>query len=65
MMMYVLADGQNIFKVTHSKQFFLRLSELFDERRQKDHGSVHLTQKSNQHCPIFCQQRTNKARNGL
>lgn len=26
-------------------QFFLRLSELFDERRQKDHGSIYLTQK--------------------
>ncbi|KAE9369451.1 signal recognition particle, SRP9/SRP14 subunit [Stipitochalara longipes BDJ] len=26
-------------------EFFLRLSELFDERRQKDHGSIHLTQK--------------------
>ncbi|KAF8866066.1 signal recognition particle 14kD protein [Acephala macrosclerotiorum] len=25
--------------------FFLHLSELFDERRQKDHGSVFLTQK--------------------
>jgi len=25
--------------------FFLRLSELFDERRQKDHGSIYLTQK--------------------
>ncbi|KUJ10612.1 signal recognition particle, SRP9/SRP14 subunit [Mollisia scopiformis] len=25
--------------------FFLRLSELFDERRQKNHGSIHLTQK--------------------
>ncbi|PMD42575.1 signal recognition particle, SRP9/SRP14 subunit [Hyaloscypha variabilis F] len=25
--------------------FFLRLSELFDERRRKDHGSIHLTQK--------------------
>jgi len=25
--------------------FFLRLSELFDERRQKDHGSIFLTQK--------------------
>ncbi|KAH7369903.1 signal recognition particle 14kD protein-domain-containing protein [Rhexocercosporidium sp. MPI-PUGE-AT-0058] len=25
--------------------FFLRLSELFDDRRQKDHGSIYLTQK--------------------
>ncbi|KAH7395734.1 signal recognition particle, SRP9/SRP14 subunit [Cadophora sp. MPI-SDFR-AT-0126] len=25
--------------------FFLRLSELFDEGRQKDHGSIYLTQK--------------------
>jgi hypothetical protein len=32
--------------VTDSKQFFLHLSELFDERRQKDHGSILLTQKS-------------------
>ncbi|KAG0647266.1 Signal recognition particle 14 kDa [Hyphodiscus hymeniophilus] len=26
-------------------EFFVRLSSLFDERRQKDHGSVYLTQK--------------------
>ncbi|KAH8819611.1 signal recognition particle 14kD protein-domain-containing protein [Xylogone sp. PMI_703] len=25
--------------------FFLRLSELFDERRKKDHGTIYLTQK--------------------
>lgn len=29
--------------------FFLRLSELFDVRRQKDHGSVFLTQKRMTH----------------
>jgi hypothetical protein len=29
-----------------AQQFFLRLAELFDERRRKDHGSIHLTQKS-------------------
>ena len=27
------------------QQFFLRLSELFEERRKSDHGSVFLTQK--------------------
>ncbi|KAL3426200.1 signal recognition particle 14kD protein [Phlyctema vagabunda] len=26
-------------------EFFVRLSALFDERRQKDHGSIFLTQK--------------------
>ncbi|KAI9707149.1 MAG: hypothetical protein M1836_000109 [Candelina mexicana] len=26
-------------------EFFVRLSELFDSRRQKDHGSIFLTQK--------------------
>lgn len=42
--MCLLANSFQV--VTNSKQFFLRLSELFDERRQKDHGSIHLTQKS-------------------
>ncbi|RFU31969.1 hypothetical protein B7463_g4353, partial [Scytalidium lignicola] len=26
-------------------RFFLKLSELFDERRQKDHGTIYLVQK--------------------
>jgi len=26
-------------------EFFLKLSELFDERRQKDHGTIYLVQK--------------------
>ena len=46
MMMYVLFLSLLLAHVTHNKQFFLRLSELFDERRQKDHGSIYLTQKS-------------------
>ncbi|TAQ87347.1 hypothetical protein B7494_g4328 [Chlorociboria aeruginascens] len=29
--------------------FFMRLSELFDKRRQKDHGSIFLTQKRMTH----------------
>ena len=33
------------WNTSNEEQFFLRLSELFDERRQKDHGSVTLTQK--------------------
>ncbi|KAI9822294.1 MAG: hypothetical protein M1827_000012 [Pycnora praestabilis] len=33
--------------VRHSsnEEFFVRLSELFDSRRQKEHGSIFLTQK--------------------
>ncbi|KZF21865.1 signal recognition particle, SRP9/SRP14 subunit [Xylona heveae TC161] len=32
--------------------FFIRLAELFDARRQKDHGSVYLTQKRLSHPSI-------------
>lgn len=31
--------------IADSKQFLQRLTELFDQRRTKDHGSVFLTQK--------------------
>jgi signal recognition particle subunit SRP14 len=42
----------SIGTVTYGKQFFARLSELFDERRQKDHGSIFLTQKRSTSKPL-------------
>lgn len=38
-------DSWNIRSLNAHTQFFVRLSALFDERRQRDHGSVFLTQK--------------------
>jgi len=42
--MYVIHASETTIE-TDSKQFFVRLSELFEARRKKEHGSVFLTQK--------------------
>ena len=38
-------DTQRVANMHRTRQFFSKLTELFDHRKNKDHGMIYLTQK--------------------